>query len=169
MNMKAALMLLLPFAPLAMEHHGAPAPTMCEEREIVPLPSIWYSAGSDEPLQDTAWYLEMDGIRSAEDVLGFVKAMMDENTTLILDVEGHADGFEADFSLLAQKRADGVVGRLTSLGLPAGRLKAVNKGVDQPRITASKIRLMKSEAEKDKARRQNRRVSFRIDSHNWKP
>lgn len=167
--MKAALLLLLPFAPFALDHRGSEGHAECEDREIVPLPCLWYAAGSAEALQDTSWYLEMDGIRSAEDVLGFVKAVLDENPTLILDVEGHADGSEADVALLAQKRADGVVLRLTSLGLPAGRLKAVNKGADQPRIAASKIRLMKSEAEKDRARRQNRRVSFRIDSHNWKP
>jgi OmpA family len=167
--MKAALLLLLPFAPLAVEHHGFDGRPDCEEHEIVPLPAIWYAVGSIEPLQDTAWYLGVDGIRSAQDVLSFVKATMDENPTLILDVEGHADGTEADPSLLAQRRAEGIVTSLISLGLPAGRLKTVNKGAEQPLIVTSKIRVMKTEAEKDRARRTNRRVTFRIDSHNWKP
>ncbi|MFO0551538.1 MAG: OmpA family protein [Polyangiaceae bacterium] len=88
---------------------------------------------------------------SADSELDQLKSKLDADTTLKLEIRGHADPNEAgDKKALAQHRAEAVRDALVKKGIAKNRLKVVNFGGDLP-IANSGI---------DAGRARNRRVDF---------
>ncbi len=63
-----------------------------------------------------------------------IKKLMDENTTLKFEVQGHCDntGSAATNDKLSQQRADAIKAKLQQMGIAQDRLTAVGKGSREP-------------------------------------
>ena len=81
-----------------------------------------------------------------------IVALMIDNPDVKYEVQGHTDntGSAAGNMALSKKRAQAVVDKLVSLGIPADRLTAVGKGQDEPIADNST----------EEGRAKNRRVVF---------
>jgi len=81
-----------------------------------------------------------------------IKGIMDQDTSLKFEVQGHCDntGSDAVNDPLSQKRAEAIVARLVELGIAKDRLTAVGKGSHEPIADNGT----------DEGRAKNRRVEF---------
>jgi len=92
-----------------------------------------------------------------KETLNSMLRMMQDNPTLVAEIEGHTDGDgSAQTNLdLSQKRAEGIVKFLTDNGIQAKRVKARGYGESQPRADNTT----------EDGKRQNRRIVFKIISY----
>jgi outer membrane protein OmpA-like peptidoglycan-associated protein len=81
-----------------------------------------------------------------------VKQLMDENPSLVYEVQGHTDstGNPASNQRLSERRAQAIVDKMVELGIDPSRLTAVGKGQTEP--------IADNSTEEGRAR--NRRVEF---------
>lgn len=88
----------------------------------------------------------------SNDEIARIAALMIDNPDISYEVQGHTDntGSAAANKSLSLKRAQAVVNKLISLGIPAERLTAVGKGQEEPIADNST----------EEGRAKNRRVVF---------
>ncbi len=81
-----------------------------------------------------------------------VKQLMDENPSLVYEVQGHTDstGNPASNQRLSERRAQAIVDKMVELGIDPSRLTAVGKGQTEPIADNST----------EEGRAKNRRVEF---------
>ena len=81
-----------------------------------------------------------------------VKQLMDENPSLVYEVQGHTDstGNPASNQRLSERRAQAIVDKMVELGIDPSRLTAVGKGQMEPIADNST----------EEGRAKNRRVEF---------
>ncbi|TXI84486.1 MAG: hypothetical protein E6Q37_08285 [Crocinitomicaceae bacterium] len=89
-----------------------------------------------------------------------------KNPTYKIELSGHTDtrGDAKDNLILSEGRAKAVVEYLVKQGIAANRLVAKGYGETLPKISDATIAGLKTEVEKEKAHRKNRRTEYKIIS-----
>ena len=135
---------------------AAPAPRPLSEEEIFARKSV-DQLNSERPLDDVFFDLDESDIRDdGRTALQKDAEWLKKWPTTEVTVEGHCDSRgSSEYNLgLGSRRADSVKSYLSSLGVPATRIKVVSKGKEQPFCSE----------ESDSCWQQNRRGHFLITS-----
>src|SRR5438093_5486027 len=133
---------------------AAPAPRPLSEEEIFARKSV-DQLNSERPLDDVFFDLDKSDIRDdGRTALQKDAEWLKKWPTTEVTVEGHCDSRgSSEYNLgLGSRRADSVKSYLSSLGVPATRIKVVSKGKEQPLCSE----------ESDSCWQQNRRGHFLI-------
>jgi outer membrane protein OmpA-like peptidoglycan-associated protein len=95
-----------------------------------------------------------------------LKDFLVKNPTYKIELSGHTDtrGDAKENLILSEGRAKAVVEYLVKQGISADRLVAKGYGETTPKISDATIAGMKTEVEKEKAHRKNRRTEYKIIS-----
>ena len=119
----------------------APPPRVVDEPVPVPPPADSVSSSSlddlnrNSPLKPAFFGLDSSEIDpTAKSVLDGNAALLRQNATWVITVEGHCDERgTAEYNLaLGERRAGAALAYLVSLGIPASRLKTVSYGKEFP-------------------------------------
>jgi peptidoglycan-associated lipoprotein len=119
----------------------APPPRVVDEPVPVPPPADSVSSSSlddlnrNSPLKPAFFVLDSSEIDpTAKSVLDGNAALLRQNATWIVTIEGHCDERgTAEYNLaLGERRAGAALAYMVSLGIPASRLKTVSYGKEFP-------------------------------------
>jgi peptidoglycan-associated lipoprotein len=127
--------------PPAPAPRPAPPPRVVDEPVPVPPPADSVSSTSlddlnrNSPLKPAFFGLDSSEIDpTAKSVLDGNAALLRQNATWVVTIEGHCDERgTAEYNLaLGERRAGAALAYLVSLGIPASRLKTVSYGKEFP-------------------------------------
>jgi hypothetical protein len=96
-----------------------------------------------------------------------VKKVMDDNTSIIIELSAHCSINEKNVDSLSLSRAQTVLDELIKAGISKNRIVAKGYGIKKQKITAEMIAKAKTKEEKEYLHSLNRRVVFKILSWDY--
>jgi peptidoglycan-associated lipoprotein len=124
-----------PSAPARVAEAPVPTPAPIREENVSANTSSLDDLNRNSPLKPVFFALDSSEVdTAAKSVLESDAALLKQNSTWIVTVEGHCDERgTAEYNLaLGDRRAAAAVAYLRSLGIPAERLKTVSYGKEFP-------------------------------------
>lgn len=133
------------------------------------LPRFWFVENSTKILSDSAFYDRMGEGAEPQTLMIWVAGVLQDNPTVVLELRGHSDQNESNGLDLSRRRALSIRDSLVHRGFPEGRLAIAALGSTEPLIDSLTISRLTTEAEREVARLENRRVDLKIIGWDWKP
>lgn len=133
------------------------------------LPRFWFTENSTKIFSDSAFYGRMGEGAEPLTLMNWVASVLQDNPTTVLELRGHSDQNERNGLDLSRRRALTIRDSLVHRGFPESRLAIAALGSMEPLIDSLTISRMTTEAERDVARLENRRVDLKIIAWDWKP
>lgn len=133
------------------------------------LPRFWFEKNSTKILSDPPFYNRMGEGAEPLTLMNWVASVLQDNPTTVLELRGHSDQNERNGLDLSRQRALSIRDSLVHRGFPEGRLAIAALGSTEPLIDSLTISRLRTEEEREVARRENRRVDLKIIGWDWKP
>ena len=124
-----------PPAPTRVAEPPVPTPAPVREENVTAAASTLDDLNRSSPLKPVFFALDSSDIdTAAKTILDADAAILKQNSSWVITVEGHCDERgTAEYNLaLGDRRAAAAVAYLRSLGIPAERLKTVSYGKEFP-------------------------------------
>ena len=124
-----------PAPPTRVTDAPVPTPAPLRDENLTAAPASLDDLNRNSPLKPVFFLLDSSEIDpAAKTVLDADAAVLKQNSTWVVTVEGHCDERgTAEYNLaLGDRRAAAAVAYLRSLGIPAERLKTVSYGKEFP-------------------------------------
>lgn len=133
------------------------------------LPRFWFLENSTVFVQDSAFYIQQGEGAEPVQLMEWMIGVFNDNPTVIMEVQGHADSNEREPNGLGLSRATVIKDSLVAHGIAPGRIVTTSKGAQEPLIDRTTIDRMKTKVERALARQENRRVDMKFVAWDWKP
>ncbi|MES2629436.1 MAG: OmpA family protein, partial [Bacteroidota bacterium] len=110
-------------------------------------------------------------LENSKDSLNFLLKIMQDNPTLVVELQAHTDSRGDDQAnlVLSQKRAQSCVDYLISKGVAKDRLIAKGYGETQLKISDDQVNAASGKAAQEELHQQNRRTEFSIVRSDYVP
>lgn len=134
------------------------------------LPRFWFLENSTVFVQDSAFYIQQGEGAEPVQLMEWMIGVFNDNPTVIMEVQGHADSNEREPNGLGLSRATVVQGLPCCAWDRAGpdrhNLERCSGPINKKVTTIDR---MKTKVERALARQENRRVDMKFVAWDWKP
>lgn len=131
--------------------------------------TFFFKENSIDLETDSAWCMSWYGRPSCLGELDTLAAILMADTTLVIEIGGHADATERSHDSIANARAQFIREALMARSIHPARLKAVSYGASGPWMAQDRYDRLITEKERADARRMNRRVVSKLISFDHRP